>query len=201
MTAWFVYVIVWLPGENLPSFKVAMLGVSTALFAGLFGYFLVGDMTAHVEMKKSPLGKATINATGGFGLFVFVLLWWYGSWSPTPKAPDEGGEPDTGAIQRVDGRVDGLWTSSSGQTYAFESNNQQVAFDGVDQYGYRIVGEGSLIGRQIEAYFSRGDGSTGRAQMTVSSDFRSMYGKATNFTHRTEQDVVLSRKMGAGISP
>lgn len=76
MAAWFMYVIVYIPTKELDGVKTPMLAVSTALFAGLFGYFLAGDMNARLEWTHSPLGKMTVHATGGVGMFVFVLVIW-----------------------------------------------------------------------------------------------------------------------------
>lgn len=88
--AFFTYGVVWLPGDNLPGFKVAMLGVATALVAALFTYFIAGKMTTRLEWTTSVFGKVTVGATGSVGVFVFVLVWWFSVWNPSRENPKHG---------------------------------------------------------------------------------------------------------------
>jgi hypothetical protein len=84
------YLAVFLFGPSvLPSYKYQMLGIISALLAGLFAYFLTGNIVTTVKGKMSGAGIG-IRATGGVGLAIAMLLWWtYGPLqiqSPTQAA-------------------------------------------------------------------------------------------------------------------
>ena len=72
--AFFVGVFVLGP-ETLPDFKQRMLGISCGLLAGLFTYFLTGELVLHLPVVGNLVG-AKSRATGGVGLFILVMFWW-----------------------------------------------------------------------------------------------------------------------------
>ncbi|HUK17186.1 MAG TPA: hypothetical protein VLW65_12270 [Bryobacteraceae bacterium] len=70
------YLAVFLFGPSvLPSYKYQMLGIISALLAGLFAYFLTGNI---VTSAKGTISGASmgVRATGGAGLAIAMLLWW-----------------------------------------------------------------------------------------------------------------------------
>ncbi|QTR45083.1 hypothetical protein J9253_13845 [Thiothrix litoralis] len=71
----FVFAVFWLAPDALPSFKQQILAFSMALLAGLFGFFLTGDMTLAMQHKES---STSLKAAGGIALFVLVLACWRG---------------------------------------------------------------------------------------------------------------------------
>ncbi|WML92114.1 hypothetical protein RCF98_07160 [Thiothrix lacustris] len=75
----FVFAVFWLAPNALPSFKQQILAFSAALLAGLFGFFLTGDMTLAMSHKES---RTSLKAAGGIALFVLVLGWWNSSAAP-----------------------------------------------------------------------------------------------------------------------
>lgn len=75
----FVFAVFWLAPDALPSFKQQILAFSMALLAGLFGFFLTGDMTLAMQHKES---STSLKAAGGIALFVLVLAWWHSSAAP-----------------------------------------------------------------------------------------------------------------------
>lgn len=66
----------------LPEFKQRMLGLISALLAGLFGFFLTGAIGLELKTANSPSGQLVIKATGGTALFVFMLWFWFGPFAP-----------------------------------------------------------------------------------------------------------------------
>lgn len=79
----FVFAVFWLAPDALPSFKQQILAFSMALLAGLFGFFLTGDMTLAMQHKES---STSLKAAGGIALFVLVLAWWQSSAAPVIAA-------------------------------------------------------------------------------------------------------------------
>lgn len=79
----FVFAVFWLAPDTLPSFKQQILAFSMALLAGLFGFFLTGDMTLAMQHKES---STSLKAAGGIALFVLVLAWWQSSAAPVIAA-------------------------------------------------------------------------------------------------------------------
>ena len=78
LLAFLVWVFVFAP-DALPEYKQRMLGVFLASLAGLFAFFLTGDIGLDIQSMPSRFGKLGVKATGGIGVFVLVLVWW---WSP-----------------------------------------------------------------------------------------------------------------------
>jgi hypothetical protein len=84
----FFVAVFWLAPDTLPEFKQRQLAIAAALLAGLFGYFLTGDMGVEIKAIKTRFGEAGVKATGGVAAFVIVLVWWL---SPlAPVAPGTG---------------------------------------------------------------------------------------------------------------
>ena len=79
----FVFAVFWLAPDALPSFKQQILAFSMALLAGLFGFFLTGDMTLAMQHKES---STSLKAAGGIALFVLALAWWQSSAAPVIAA-------------------------------------------------------------------------------------------------------------------
>lgn len=75
----FVFAVFWIAPDTLPSFKQQILAFSMALLAGLFGFFLTGDMTLAMQHKES---STSLKAAGGIALFVLVLAWWNSAAAP-----------------------------------------------------------------------------------------------------------------------
>ncbi|HXP51025.1 MAG TPA: hypothetical protein VN922_13790, partial [Bacteroidia bacterium] len=76
-----IAVFTFAPSE-LPQFKVRILAFSCALLAGLFGFFMTGDIGLRFTSVQTKAGKVVVRATGGLALFVLVLWWW-----SSPSAP------------------------------------------------------------------------------------------------------------------
>jgi tetratricopeptide (TPR) repeat protein len=79
----FIGVFVFAP-PTLPQYKQRILGVSSALLAGLFGYFITGAIGVQISWDLSRIGLKEwhIEATGGAALFVVVLYWWFSPFAP-----------------------------------------------------------------------------------------------------------------------
>ncbi len=73
---------------TLPDYKHRILAVLTALFAGLFGWFLSGEIGIRIGFLKSSFGDVAIRATGSLALFVVVLVWWLGPLAPVTASKD-----------------------------------------------------------------------------------------------------------------
>lgn len=85
----FMLVVFWLAPDSLPYFKQQVLAYLSALSAGLFGFFLTGDIALAVKHKES---STSLKAAGGIALFVLVLAWWqYGE----PPIKADTNEPTT----------------------------------------------------------------------------------------------------------
>ncbi len=97
----FVGVFVFAP-ETLPEFKQRMLAIASALLAGLFGYFLTGEMGLEIQSIKSRFGEMGVKATGGIAVFVLVLVWWL---SPLAPVGSETAPPPAKVIQIGSGTV------------------------------------------------------------------------------------------------
>jgi hypothetical protein len=76
-----ILVFAFAPSE-LRDFKVRILAFSCALVAGLFGFFMTGDVGLRFTSGQTKMGKFVVRATGGLALFVLVLLWWFSSSAP-----------------------------------------------------------------------------------------------------------------------
>lgn len=66
----------------LPDYKQKILALSCALLAGFFAFFFSGDLVVRIAGNISKLRHVMIQATGGIGAFVVVLLWWSSSIAP-----------------------------------------------------------------------------------------------------------------------
>ncbi len=77
-------VFLWGPKE-LPAYKLQMLALFFALFAGLCGYLFLGSMDLQTTFDLPEMGATTIEASGGFAMFVFVMIWWNSRFSPVGK--------------------------------------------------------------------------------------------------------------------
>ena len=58
------------------------LALCAALLAGLFGWFLSGEIDLRLEAMRSRFGEFAVRASGGLSLFVLVLLWWLSPLAP-----------------------------------------------------------------------------------------------------------------------
>ena len=86
--------------DTLPEYKQQLLAFACALIAGLFGFFLTGDLGLEIHSAPSRIGTISIKATAGFAAFVLVLGWWFSPLAPVKpdsKIPD----PPSIAIYRV----------------------------------------------------------------------------------------------------
>lgn len=81
LLTFFLGVFLFAPKE-LPEFKQRMLAFSSALIAGLFGFFFTGQMNLELKVVKQRFGDLGVKATGGAALFVLVLIWWLSPFAP-----------------------------------------------------------------------------------------------------------------------
>lgn len=70
----------------LPVFKQRILAITSALLAGLFVYFLTGDLGVSIQGGKGRLGRLAVKSSGGAAAFVLVLVWWLSPFSPVESA-------------------------------------------------------------------------------------------------------------------
>jgi len=82
----FLFAVFAFAPPQLPEYKHRILALCAALLAGLFGWFLSGEIGLHIEALKSRFGDLAVRASGGLALFVLVLVWWL-----SPLAPIESG--------------------------------------------------------------------------------------------------------------
>lgn len=75
LLAFYLYVFLFGP-EILPDYKFQMLGIISALLAGLFAYFLSGQIVTTVKAVLSAGAEMAVRATGGAGIALALLLWW-----------------------------------------------------------------------------------------------------------------------------
>lgn len=86
LLVFFIYVFVFSP-DTLPEYKQRILAFFSALIAGLFGYFLTGDIGLEIHSGQSRFGNLSIKATAGFAAFVLMLWWWYSPLAPVKAGP------------------------------------------------------------------------------------------------------------------
>jgi len=67
-----VWVFVFAP-DTLPEYKQRMLGIFHALLAGLFAFFLTGDIGLEIDSIESRFGKVGVKATGDDSLNVLLI--------------------------------------------------------------------------------------------------------------------------------
>ena len=68
--------------DALPEYRQRVLAVLMALLAGLFGFFLTGDVGLELKWVASRFGEVGVKAAGGMALFVLVLIWWLSPLAP-----------------------------------------------------------------------------------------------------------------------
>ncbi len=78
----FVLAVFVFAPEQLPAYKQRILALLSAVLAGFFGYFLTGSIGIKLDSLRTRLGSFTVDAAGGFALFVLVLFWWFTPLSP-----------------------------------------------------------------------------------------------------------------------
>ena len=83
-----------------------MLAFSSAILAGLFGFFFTGAIHLELKVVKKLFGDLGVKATGGMALFVLVLVWWLSPFAPV------GTEKKLADIQQgvenVSGKIDAI---------------------------------------------------------------------------------------------
>jgi hypothetical protein len=82
----FLFAVFAFAPPALPVFKQRILAISSALLAGLFVYFLTGDLGVSIQGGKGKLGRLAVKSSGGAAAFVLVLVWWLSPWSPVESA-------------------------------------------------------------------------------------------------------------------
>ena len=87
----FLFAVFAFAPATLPDYKHRILAVCAALLAGLFGWFLSGDIGVRIKALKSRFGDVAIRATGGLALFVLVLVWWLSPLAPVTSTVSEAG--------------------------------------------------------------------------------------------------------------
>jgi hypothetical protein len=98
----FLFAVFGFAPATLPDYKHRILAVLAALLAGLFGWFLSGDIGVRIEALKSRFGDVAIRATGGLALFVVVLVWWLSPLAPVGDSTAENDiEPIAPAVQTL----------------------------------------------------------------------------------------------------
>jgi tetratricopeptide (TPR) repeat protein len=130
----FVGVFVFAP-ETLPEFKQRMLAIFTALLAGIFGYFLTGDLGLHIQSIETRFGVVGVKASGGIAAFVFVLVWWL---SPlAPVATEIPAQP----VQEVTVSDRGMTVvgDMTGSTVVTGDHNVVTRIEGIDPKEYRAL--------------------------------------------------------------
>jgi hypothetical protein len=73
--------------ESLPEYKTRMLALMSALIAGLFGFFLTGDIGVEIKALQSRFGTIGVKAAGGIALFVLTIIWWVSPVAPVKSSP------------------------------------------------------------------------------------------------------------------
>jgi hypothetical protein len=53
-----------------------VVGLICAITAGLFAFFMTGDAIVKIAPSAPLFAGLGVQATGGVGLFVFVMWWW-----------------------------------------------------------------------------------------------------------------------------
>jgi len=67
--------------DTLPEYKTRMLALISALIAGLFGFFLTGDVGIEIKALQR-FGTIAVKAAGGIALFVLTIVWWVSPFAP-----------------------------------------------------------------------------------------------------------------------
>jgi hypothetical protein len=74
--------------EHLPQFKIYLLAIASALFAGLFASLFIGSIGLKKRLMQIGRWEVTFEATGGYALAVLVLFWFLGPFTPIEKNED-----------------------------------------------------------------------------------------------------------------
>jgi hypothetical protein len=114
LLAFVIAVFAFAPSE-LPEFKIRILAFSCALLAGLFGFFMTGDIGLRFTSVQTKAGKIVVRATGGLALFVLVLWWWFSSVAPIKQVESSLSVAEQAAkelVAQVSGPVRGAWENS-----------------------------------------------------------------------------------------
>lgn len=82
----FLFAVFAFAPPALPVFKQRILAITSALLAGLFVYFLTGDLGVSIQGGKGKLGRLGVKSAGGAAAFVLVLVWWLSPFSPVESA-------------------------------------------------------------------------------------------------------------------
>ena len=82
----FLFAVFAFAPPALPVFKQRILAITSALLAGLFVYFLTGDLGVSIQGGKGRLGRLAVKSSGGAAAFVLVLVWWLSPLSPVESA-------------------------------------------------------------------------------------------------------------------
>lgn len=82
----FLFAVFAFAPPALPVFKQRILAITSALLAGLFVYFLTGDLGVSIQGGKGRLGRLAVKSSGGAAAFVLVLVWWLSPFSPVESA-------------------------------------------------------------------------------------------------------------------
>jgi Carboxypeptidase regulatory-like domain len=82
----FLFAVFAFAPPALPVFKQRILAITSALLAGLFVYFLTGDLDVSIQGGKGKLGRLGVKSAGGAAAFVLVLAWWLSPWSLVESA-------------------------------------------------------------------------------------------------------------------
>lgn len=151
----FLFAVFAFAPPALPAFKQRILAVVSALLAGLFVYFLTGELGVSGKAGKGVFGRLAVKGSGGAAAFVLVLAWWLSPLSPVETvdlirlrvlilgpngSPVEdarvwttvGGEPKQVAggweldIPRSKVRADGRITVHASKETAFLSGSSEV---------------------------------------------------------------------------
>jgi hypothetical protein len=96
----FLFVVFAFAPPVLPDYKHRILALCAALLAGLFGWFLTGEIGLRIDALQSLFGDLKIRASGGLALFVLVLGWWLSPLAPVAgDGTDNSGEADQPTVR------------------------------------------------------------------------------------------------------
>jgi tetratricopeptide (TPR) repeat protein len=93
--------------DALPDHKQRILAIAMSLLAGLFGFFMTGDIGLELRWVASRFGEVGVKAAGGVALFVLVLVWWLSPLAPVPtQEMKERLERVVSTTTRIEGKTD-----------------------------------------------------------------------------------------------
>ncbi len=83
-----VWIFAFAP-DKLPPFKQKIVAILCAGLASAFAFFISGEFNLKIESFQLNLYFTSFNVSGeavnGFGIFVFVMLWWLSGSAPIAK--------------------------------------------------------------------------------------------------------------------